>query len=473
MISTHDFLKIINTNKLQIDEHCAKEILTLLRLQYKTYKKNIPPDNNNPENQRKYYHPDAKEDPHNLWAFKCKISGANSGQLKGKKISLKSNVFLASVPLEIGLPSTNKYIPSFDAPFVTQALNSGATILGKSNCEALCLSGGSHTCSNGLIHNPYKEGFTSGGSSSGCASLVARKIVDISIGSDQCGSTRVPASYCGVYGIKPTHGLIPYVGLTGIDSSIDHVGIITHKVHDSLLLLNSLSHLNITPLAKKNLHGIKIGVLKEGFSPNAISLEVNKRVLATVDELAKMGAKIETVSVPNHKKSWEMVLPIITESHMIDKIILSILKNYNDFGISNFNGLPEALQIFTLLKLTLNNYLPNRTLNNTFIFTQNILKQFNNLFNECDLILMPTSPILPQELPNDSSTFTQKFMKSVNMLSNTVSFNLTHHPAMSLPCAFSASGLPIGLMLVAKHYNEGIIYHVAEYLEKNFNWRNF
>ena len=133
------------------------------------------------------------------------------------------------------------YTPEIDATIVTRILQAGGTIAGKAHCENFCLSGGSHTNAAGPVHNPWKRGYMAGGSSSGSAALVAAGEVDMAIGGDQGGSIRIPSSNCGVYGMKPTHGLVPYTGIMPIEQTIDHVGPITGNVADNALFLEVLA----------------------------------------------------------------------------------------------------------------------------------------------------------------------------------------------------------------------------------------
>lgn len=152
------------------------------------------------------YRPDAAEDPRNAWYRKASVKGADSGKLKGKVVALKDNIMLAGVPMMNGSSTLEGFVPDFDAIIVTRMLDAGAEIAGKVHCESFCMSGGSHTNSTGPVHNPHKMGFSAGGSSSGSAVVVALGEVDMAIGGDQGGSIRMPASFSGVYGMKPTWG---------------------------------------------------------------------------------------------------------------------------------------------------------------------------------------------------------------------------------------------------------------------------
>ena len=177
----------------------------------------------------------------NAWYVKTTVRGAPEGKLKGRTVVVKDNIMLAGVPMMNGAATLEGYVPNIDATVVTRILDAGGTIVGKAHCESFCLSGGSHTSASGPVHNPRKMGYSAGGSSSGSAALVAAGEVDMALGGDQGGSIRIPASFCGIYGMKPTHGLVPYTGIMPIEIFVDHTGPMTANVADNALLLEVLA----------------------------------------------------------------------------------------------------------------------------------------------------------------------------------------------------------------------------------------
>src|SRR4028119_138353 len=157
--------------------------------------------------------PSPEENPHGAWYVKTTAEGAASGNLKGKKVALTANTRLAGVPMMNGASALEGYVPDVDATVATRILDAGGTIVGKTVCEYFCFSGGSHTSSTGPVHNPHRRGHSAGGSSSGSGAVVAAGEVPMALGGDQGGSIRMPASFCGIYGMKPNHGLVPHTGL--------------------------------------------------------------------------------------------------------------------------------------------------------------------------------------------------------------------------------------------------------------------
>src|SRR5262249_54736517 len=197
------------------------------------------------------------------------------------------------------------------------------TIVGKAHCECLCLSGGSHTNATGAVHNPNKHGYSAGGASSGSAVLVAKKEVDMAIGGGQGGSIRIPSSFCGVYGMMPTHGLVPFTGIMPIETYLDHAGPMTATVRDNALLLEVIAgpdgydprqyapkvH-NYTDALSAGVPGLRIGVLKEGFGQPSSEADVDAKVQEAAQRLKTLGAAVEPVSIPMHLSGSTLWLPI-------------------------------------------------------------------------------------------------------------------------------------------------------------------
>ncbi len=185
--------------------------------------------------------PQGDENRYGAWYVKTSIKGKPSGPLAGWRIALKDNICLAGVPMMIGADIFEGYVPEVDATIVERILDAGGEIAGKAVCEYYCVSGGSHTSSTGPVQNPRKPGYTAGGSSSGSAALVAAGEVAMAIGGDQAGSMRIPASHCGIVGLKPTFGLVPYTGIAALEITLDTCGPMTANVRDNALLLEVIA----------------------------------------------------------------------------------------------------------------------------------------------------------------------------------------------------------------------------------------
>src|SRR6202158_5904223 len=249
------------------------------------------------------YRPEGEENKYNAWYVKTTVKGASSGKLAGKKIALKDNVCLAGVPMMNGASTLEGYTPDTDATIVTRMLDAGGTIVGKVHCEYFCFSGGSHTCAAGPVHNPHKMGYSAGGSSSGSAVVLPTGEDDMAIGGDQGGSIRIPASFSGIYGMKGTHGLVPYTGVMPIEITIDHTGPMTRNVRDNALLLevragpDALDPRQVTTKVARyaqalneGVKGMRIGIVKEGFGLPVSERDVDAKVMAGGQLFQKLGA---------------------------------------------------------------------------------------------------------------------------------------------------------------------------------------
>ncbi|XP_013395092.1 uncharacterized protein LOC106162362 [Lingula anatina] len=205
------------------------------------------------------------------------------------------------------------YMPEFDATVVTRILDAGGRILGKTAVEDLCFKGSGATNSKMPVLNPYDTTRTTGGSSSGSAALVAGGQIDMALGGDQGGSIRIPAAWCGIVGLKPTWGLVPYTGASTVQPFLDHLGPMTRTVEDSALLLEVIAGYDdgldprqppniVVPeyskLLTADLTGMKVGLLKEGFAQCNSDMESTVRSAMQYFEAA--GATVEEISIPMH-----------------------------------------------------------------------------------------------------------------------------------------------------------------------------
>ena len=187
------------------------------------------------------YRPGPEKNKYQAWYWKTDIKGSGKGVLAGKTVAVKDNICVAGVPMMNGSRVLEGYVPEIDATVVTRVLEAGGTITGKAACEDLCFSAGSHTCATGPIRNPHNPDHSTGGSSGGSAALVAAKEVDMALGGDQGGSIRTPSCWCGVYGLKPTWGLVPMTGGMPISYSVDHCGPICGSTEDVARLLSAIA----------------------------------------------------------------------------------------------------------------------------------------------------------------------------------------------------------------------------------------
>ncbi|MBV8961530.1 MAG: amidase [Hyphomicrobiales bacterium] len=441
------------------------------------------------------YRPEGEENKHNAWYVKTTVKGASSGKLSGKTIALKDNICLAGVPMMNGASTLEGYVPDTDATIVTRILDAGGTILGKTHCEYFCFSGGSHTNATGPVHNPHKMGYSAGGSSSGSAVVVATGEADMAIGGDQGGSIRIPSSFSGLYGMKGTHGLVPYTGIMPIEITLDHTGPMTRTVRDNALLLEVIAGADgldprqyapktadYTRVLEDGIKGLRIGVVKESFKHPNSEPAVDAKVMAGAQLFKKLGATVEDVSVPMHTLGPAIWLPIAAEG------ATEFMMKGNAMG-TNWRGLytttlldahsawrHRADELADSLKITmlLGQYFTKHYRGHFYAKAQNLSRKlraaYDTALGEYDLLLMPTLPMKATPLPPPDAPRELYVQRAFEMVANTAPFDATGHPAMSLPCGMS-DGLPVGLMLIAKHYGEPTIYQAAAAFEGAGDWK--
>jgi amidase len=441
------------------------------------------------------YRPEGEENSRNAWYVKTTVKGAPSGKLAGKTIALKDNICLAGVPMMNGASTLEGYVPNIDATIVTRMLDAGGTIVGKTHCEYFCFSGGSHTNATGPVHNPHKMGYSSGGSSSGSGVVVATGEADMAIGGDQGGSIRIPASFCGVYGMKGTHGLVPYTGVMPIEITLDHTGPMTRNVRDNALLLEVLAGedgldprqyapktANYTEALAGGVRGLRIGIVKEGFRLANSEPEVDAKVMAGAQLFKKLGASVDEISLPMHLLGPAIWLPIAAEG------ATEFMMKGNAMG-TNWRGLyattlldahsawkHRADELSDSLKITmlLGQYFTKHYRGHFYAKAQNLSRKLRAAYDEAlakyDLLIMPTLPMKATPLPPADAPRELYIQRAFEMVANTAPFDATGHPAMSIPCGMS-DGLPVGLMLIAKHFDESTIYRAAAAFEAADDWK--
>jgi amidase len=442
------------------------------------------------------YRPSGEENKYGAWYVKTTVNGAASGKLAGKKVVLKDNVCLAGVPMMNGASTLEGYVPNVDATVATRMLDAGATIIGKAVCEYFCFSGGSHTSSSGPVHNPHRMGYSAGGSSSGSAVLVAVGEADMAIGGDQGGSIRMPASYCGIYGMKATHGLVPYTGVMPIELTIDHTGPMTNNVADNALMLEVIAGPDgldprqyagetskpYSELMKAGARGLKIAIVKEGFGHAQSMPAVDAKVRLAAERFKQLGATVIEISVPMHAVGPAIWLPIAaegaTQQMMKDNghgfnwkgLYVTSMVDYHAGWKQRADELSETLK----LTMVLGEYFIKHYRGHYYAKSQNLARQltaaYDATFAQYDLLLMPTLPMTATPLPKPGAPVEEIVARAFEMLPNTCPFDVTGHPAMSLPCGL-VDGLPVGLMLVAKKYDEATIYRAAYSFEQAGDWK--
>jgi amidase len=439
--------------------------------------------------------PASEANPYGAWYIKTTVEGAASGKLQGKQIALKDNICLAGVPMMNGASTLEGYVPDIDATVVARILDAGGTIVGKTVCEYFCFSGGSHTSATGPVHNPRRMGFSAGGSSSGSAAVVAAGEVPMALGGDQGGSIRIPASFCGVYGLKPTHGLVPYSGIMPIELTLDHTGPLTATVEDNALLLEVLAgpdgldprQYGAAPKPYRNALGrgaaqLRIAVVNEGFDHPQSQQDVDRVVREAADRFRGLGATVEAVSIPMHRAAIPIWLAVAAEGATV-QMMLGNGFGFNWQGLYNTslldfhsNWRDRADELSDSLKNTmlLGHWMVSRYRGHYYAKAQNLVRRlraaYDTVLASYDLLLMPTLPMVATPLPASNAGTAEILQRAFEAIPNTAPFDCTHHPAMSLPCG-KVDDLPVGMMLIGRAFDEETIYQAAAAFEAGVDWQ--
>lgn len=445
------------------------------------------------------YRPNEEEDPLNAWILKCEVGGADTGPLSGKTIGLKDNIALAGYEMTCGSRVLQSYVPQIDATVVTRLLEAGATIVGKNNMESFAWSGSSDISDFGTVPNPHNTDHLAGGSSSGAGAAVAEGDCDIALGGDQGGSIRIPASWCGIVGLKPTTGLVPYTGIFPLDPTIDHVGPMTRTVRDAAESLEVIGGEDLqdgikmdarqpngieTDLYVKSLgqgvEDISIGVLENGFDWDVADPGINETVREMIDNLEDRGAMTQSVSVDYHNQILSLLTPMEIQgghrlveedgigTHQTGWYWSGLIDAFGDFKDARANELPPTAKN----SLIIGSYLREEYGIEFYAKAKNIIlelkRQYDNLLSKYDVLVLPTVPIPPYKR-DPSLTRVERLERIVQNHRNTAQFDHTHHPAMTVPCG-SADGFPVGFQIVGSHFDERTLFQVADVVEELSGW---
>lgn len=446
--------------------------------------------------ERGWTHATRADDPSNAWLVRSCIQTRKDGPLAGKRVAVKDNTMVAGLPMHGGTTTLEGYIADIDATVVARLLDAGAIVAGKVQCEHLSLSGGSHTSSFGPVHNPWRRGYSCGGSSSGSAAAVAAGDADIGIGADQGGSIRVPASFCGIVGMKPTFGLVPYTGMMPIEPFVDHAGPMTQTVADNALALQAMAGpdgMDGRQPARdpddycaglgSDLSGLTIGLLEEGFGRAESEPLVDTAVRKAIESLTKRGARVISVSVPQHQYGPAIWAPIgiegVTQSMMLgdaygqgrDELYVASLMRAHRGWRERAGELSLPLRMAMLIGLEANRRRGPAGYAKAINLARWLRGCYDRALERCDLLAMPTTPMRATPLPEPDASVEVYCNRAAEMLGNVSGFNLTHHPALSMPVAL-LDGLPVGLQLVGRKWQEATIYRAAHALERDVDWKS-
>jgi len=341
-----------------------------------------------------------------------------------------------------------------------------------------------------VVVNPHDHTRTTGGSSSGSAALVASSAVDMAVGCDEGGSIRVPSAFCGIVGHKPTWGLVPFTGIFPLETTIDHVGPMARSVHDCALMLETMAGPDgldprqhaayrsqpYTNLIKAGGKGLRVGILQEGFGLPDGEKDVDALVMEAAHKFARAGAKVSTVSVKEHTTLALDCLNLVSAAmspaahdamglNWKGRHSMDIAEFYVKHRRERAPLFPPEVKLWLVLEKML-----DRTSNGLYYgHAQNVAlavrAAYDHALEQVDVLVMPTVAARPPKLPDANADFATSLKFSDGAALNTSQFDLTGHPALSVPCG-KLDGLPIGMMMVGRMGDDATVLRAGYAFEQ-------
>jgi amidase len=437
--------------------------------------------------------PTPDENPYGAWAVRTSIVGTPGGLLEGRRVAIKDNTCVAGVAMANGSATLDGFVPEEDATVVRRLLDAGAEIVGKAVCEDLCFSGGSHTPVTGPVRNPWDTSRTSGGSSGGSAALLAAGEVDLALGGDQGGSVRMPSGFCGVVGLKPTWGLVPYTGAFPIEATIDTLGPMARTVGDVADMLQVIAgpdgddprqdpRLEVGDYRSgldAGIAGLRVGIVSEGFGwPDVSEPRVDETVRTAALSLADAGAEVSEVSVPMHRDGvhvWTVIAVEGATTQMVDlngsgmnwkgRYFPGMIAAFHAGRRAHANELAPTVKLVVLLGAHLLATHGGAYYAKAQNLAPALTAAYDTALSEVDVLAMPTLPMVAPPLPPADAPIVESVARALEMIPNTAPFSVTGHPAITVPAGL-ADGLPTGLMLIGRHGSEATLLAAAQAFEQ-------
>jgi aspartyl-tRNA(Asn)/glutamyl-tRNA(Gln) amidotransferase subunit A len=416
------------------------------------------------------------------WDGRVREDGAPP--LAGIPVALKDNICTRHTPTTCGSRILNGFRPPYDATVVTRLREAGAIVVGKTNCDEFAMGSSTENSAYGPTRNPWDETRVPGGTSGGSTAAVAAGTATLALGSDTGGSIRQPAAFCGVVGMKPTYGRVSRYGLVAFASSLDQIGPIARSVQDAALLLQVIAgrdpcdstsaDVEVPAYAGRltaDLRGVRLGVVKEFFA-EGLDAGVAAAVHEAIETCRGLGATCEDVSLPNASyalPTYYIVAPAEASSNLAryagvhyghrTKDFADLITLYSRTRREGFGAEVKRRIMLGTYALSAGYYdafyvraLRVRTL---------IRRDFDAAFERFDALLGPVTPSAAFRLGEKVDDPLQMYLSDVY----TVPLNLAGLPGISVPCGF-AEGLPVGLQVIGRAFDEQTICNVAHAFEQ-------
>lgn len=418
-------------------------------------------------------------------------NGENLGEYAGIPIGIKDNMCTKGVRTTCASKMLESFISPYDGTVVNKVLNEENMInLGKLNMDEFAMGSSTENSALKLTRNPWDLSKVPGGSSGGSVAAVAANLVPWALGSDTGGSIRQPASLCGVVGLKPTYGLVSRYGLVAFASSLDQIGPITKDVRDTAILLSIIAghdekdstsvnkpKKDYTLSLKNDVKGLKIGVPKE-FIGEGINEEVKIALNQAIEKYKELGAIVEETSLDVAKYSlatYYIIACAEASSNLgrFDGIRYGYrTKNYETLKELFVNSRSEGFGDEVKRRIILGTYVLSSGYYDAYYKKAQkvrtlVKNKFAKAFEKYDVLLTPTSPITAFKIGEKIENPLEMYLADIC----TVSINVAGVPGISIPCGVDSKGMPIGMQLIGKHFDEETILNVAFTYEQATNFR--
>ena len=413
----------------------------------------------------------------------------HGGPLAGIPIAVKDNICVKGLQASCGSKILGHYHPPYNATVIERLTTAGAVIIGKTNCDEFAMGSSNENSAYGSAHNPWDTGRVPGGSSGGSGAAVAARECLGALGTDTGGSIRQPASHCGVVGLKPTYGRVSRYGVIAYASSLDQVGPMARTVRDCAHLLGAIAGhdpLDSTSVPRPvpgyaaaldgGVRGLRVGLPNEYFV-EGMSAEVSTAVRTAVRHLESLGASIEEVSLPHTEyavAAYYLIATAEASSNLarydgtryglrVDrgKGLLDMYRQTRGAGFGTEVKRRIMLGTYALSA----GYYDAYYLKAQRVRTR-IRREYQDAFARCDFMLLPTAPTLAFRIGEKTEDPLAMYLSDIF----TISVNLAGLPGLSLPCGFDAAGLPIGLQIVGRPFDELGVLQAGYAYEQSTDW---
>ncbi|HET6675665.1 MAG TPA: Asp-tRNA(Asn)/Glu-tRNA(Gln) amidotransferase subunit GatA [Nitrospiraceae bacterium] len=410
--------------------------------------------------------------------------------MMGMPLAVKDNICTQGVRTTCGSRMLEHFIPPYDATVITKLREQGYMLLGKTNLDEFAMGSSTENSAFGPTRNPWNVQSVPGGSSGGSAAAVAADECVAALGSDTGGSIRQPASFCGVVGLKPTYGRVSRYGLVAFASSLDQIGPITKDVTDAAILLGVIAGHDprdstsanvpvpdyLKALRKKDVKKLRLGVPLEYFA-EGLDGDVEQAVRAGIEELRDLGAEVKEIKLPTTDAAVATYYVIATAEAS------SNLARYD--GVKYGLRAKDTKDLLDLYRKTreegFGSEVKRRIMLGTYVLSAGyydayygkaqavrtlIKEDFNAAFEEVDFIVTPVAPTPAFKFGEKCDDPLQMYLSDIF----TISVNLSGLPAIAVPCGFSRGGLPIGMQLIGRPFDEATILRAGYAYEQATSW---